>query len=286
MKKYARRILATAAFLAALRLCPGLARFALECLSLPAMALLHRLTAPVPFPVAEPLGLGLLAMPLAGLMHGGSGRWEGLGKTALALLVALALLWGPALAVPAGDVPAPDAAALARLCGALIDRLSAAPLAFPDAAGSLALAPSVAGQPGLRVKAPALPGWMALAGAWGVFVPLTGEALVDAAAPAPLIPFTAVHELMHLRGIADEGAANIAAWQRCLAAGGPFADSAALWALRYAMGRLRQTDPAAWQAMRAKMEGALKRTFLDCGGEADPPGDYAALAGYLAEENH
>ena len=82
------------------------------------------------------------------------------------------------------------------------------------------------------------------------------------------------------------GAANIAAWQRCLAAGGPFADSAALWALRYAMGRLRQTDPAAWQAMRAKMEGALKRTFLDCGGEADPPGDYAALAGYLAEENH
>jgi hypothetical protein len=58
------------------------------------------------------------------------------------------------------------------------------------------------------------------------------------------------------------------------------------------MGRLRAADPVAWREMRAKMEGALLRTFLDCGGEATAPlrrfspatGDYAALAGYLAGE--
>ena len=109
--------------------------------------------------------------------------------------------------------------------------------------------------------------------------------------PAPLVPFTAVHELTHLTGIADEGAANLAAWNRCTAAGGPFADSARLWALRYAMGQLHDADPAAWQAVQNKMKDALLRTFLDCGAEAEftprrlslARGNYADLAGYLVE---
>ena len=77
--------------------------------------------------------------------------------------------------------------------------------------------------------------------------------------------------------------------------GGAFADSARLWALRYALGLLRLRDEAAWQRTRAKMEGALLRVFHQINGEALPaagpipgvpgltlsPGDYAALAGYL-----
>ena len=44
------------------RLSSGFARFLLEKVSLSAMAGLHRLTAPVPFPVAEPAALGLTAI--------------------------------------------------------------------------------------------------------------------------------------------------------------------------------------------------------------------------------
>lgn len=259
-------------------------------LTVPLLALLHRLTAPVPFPVAEPLALVLLLVTLAGLRRGPLGFLRRLGRTAAAVLLALALLWGPAVAVPGEALPAPDARQLAWLCGNLIHALEAAAPDFPAPADALETAPAAAGMPGCAVKAARCPAWLSLAHAWGAFIPLTGEAVVDPAEPAPLVPFTAVHELMHLAGIADEGAANVAAWERCLDFGGPFADSARLWALRYAMGRLRAADPAAWGEMRAKMEGALLRTFLDCGGEAAAPlrrfspatGDYAALAGYLA----
>lgn len=98
---------------------------------------------------------------------------------------------------------------------------------------------------------------------------------------------------MHLAGVADEGAANIAAWERCLAAGGEYADSARLWALRCAMGQLKQSDEAAWRRVRGKMKDDLSAVFQQCNGEAAPaassqpalrlsPGDYGALVGYLA----
>ena len=137
---------------------------------------------------------------------------------------------------------------------------------------------------------------MALPAVCGLFTPPTGEAIVDPTAPAPLIPFTAVHELMHLGGIADEGAANIAAWERCTAFGGPFADSARLWALRYALGRLNRADEAAWRRVRGNMKDPLTRVFQACGGEVMPRnrftlvpsfarigGDYGDLTGWLAK---
>ncbi len=280
-------------FLLVCRLYPSAARTALERFSAPVMARLHRLTAPIPFPVAEPLALALAILLTSSLIVALRSRRRPrfAARLLLALLSLLAILWGPALCLPEEPVPAPSGEQLARLCAGLIDGLNASPLAFSDAGNVLARAAAVAGGPSRTVKAARLPGWMALAEAWGMFIPLTGEALVDPAEPEPLMPFTAVHELMHLAGIADEGAANVVAWERCLAAGGPFADSARLWALRYAMGHLRGQDEAAWRAMYAKMEGALKHAFLDCGAEADPPGqglslvrgDYAALATHLSE---
>ena len=255
----------------------------------PLLSLLHRLTAPIPFPVAEPLALLLLLIPLTGLVRGLRGFLSRLAKTALTLLLALAVLWGPAMAVPADALPAPGADRLAWLCGNLIHCLNDTCGPFP--ADALEAAPAAAGLPDCRVKAARCPAWLSLLHAWGAFIPLTGEAIIDPAEPAPLAPFTAVHELMHLSGVADEGAANVAAWAQCMTAGGPFADSARLWALRYAMGRLHEADPAAWAEMRKKMEGTLLRTFLECGAEAEPPrprffltpGDYAALAGFLTD---
>ena len=296
-----------ALFLLACRWSAGFSRLMQQRLSRPAALLLHRLTSRVPFPVAEPLALLALAVPALALIgavlsalrrraFAPLARWlRGTLWVGLALTGTLALLWAPACGVPFDAPPTPDAGQLEWLCGGLIDALNASPLAFPSSEESLRQAPAAAGMPDCAVKAARYPEWMAVAGISGLFVPPTGEALADATEPAPLIPFTAVHELMHLDGVADEGAANIAAWDRCMTAGGAFADSARLWALRYALGLLRLRDEAAWQRTRAKMEGALLRVFHQINGEALPaagpipgvpgltlsPGDYAALAGYL-----
>lgn len=286
-----------ALILLVLRLSPVFALWMLDGLSVPGMALLHRLTAPVPFPVAEPLALALILLALAGLFRawfvGSPGPFMRPMCVLFELLLAFILLWAPVLASPVPGIPAPDADRLFRLCARLVDQLNASPLAFPDPADALAQAPLVAGEPARTVKTACFPGWMALARAWGMFIPLTGEAVIDPCEPAPLVPFTAVHELTHLTGIADEGTANVAAWERCMAAGGPFADSARLWALRYAMGQLHDADLAAWQAIQNKMKDALLRTFLDCGAEAEftphrlslTRGSYTDLTGYLAGES-
>lgn len=278
-------------FVLLLRLSPDFARWLLENLSVPGLALLHRLTACVSFPVAEPLALAVILLALARLFHAwAAGSFRPLKRLTgvlFTLLFAFILLWVPALVVSVPDIPVPNADQLSRLCMRLVDQLNASPLSFP--ADVLTQAPLVAGEPARAVKAARFPCWMALSRAWGMFIPLTGEAVVEPCEPAPLVPFTAVHELMHLTGIADEGAANLAAWNRCTAAGGPFADSARLWALRYAMGQLHDADPAAWQAVQNKMKDALLRTFLDCGAEAEftphrlslTRGSYADLAGYL-----
>ena len=301
MKKHAFPIAAGAVvlFMLACRLSPCLDRAALDGFCRPAMLALQRLTAPVPFPVAEPLGLVLAALPAFRLFASlGSAkalcRWlTGVTWAALTLGGLLALLWGPALLLAEEAVSPPEGDRLAWLCGALVDALNGMEPAFPDPVDTLRLAPDVAGLSDAVVKAARYPEWMEAAGIWGLYVPLTGEALVDVTAPAPLIPFTAVHELMHLAGIADEGAANIAAWQRCMDAGGAFADSARLWALRYAMGLLCHEDASAWRRAEAGMEDHLRQIYRACGGEALPagrglacvPGNYAALAGYLAQEH-
>ena len=295
--KYLRRRIAiplTAALLLALWRWPRFAGWVWSRVSVPAMGWLHRASAGVGFPVAEPVAAIFLALLGAALVRWVAGggvrglrRW---GRAALALVAALALLWGPGWASPVRAATRVEAGSLAELCGTLIDRLNGGFGPFPETGEALARAPAVAGLPGRVVKAARAPGWMALAGAWGMFVPLTGEALVDPGMPAPLLPFTAVHELMHLNGIADEGAANLAAWEKCLEAGGSFADSARLWALRYAMGQLLRQDEGAWLAARRRMGDGLLETFLQCGGEAETAaprfspttGDYGALAWTLA----
>ena len=56
----------------------------------------------------------------------------------------------------------------------------------------------------------------------GLYVPWTAEAIYDPTAPAAAQPFTAVHELMHMGGVADEGQANIYAYIACQRYGGAF----------------------------------------------------------------
>lgn len=298
---------APALFALLCRLSPRFAALALRRVTRPLLLALHRWTARVPFPVAESLAFALALLALETLAASGVralrrrspaplARWlRGVGRAALAAFALLALTWLPALTQPVEQTPTPTVDQLEWLCGELIDALSDAQPTFPTPRESLRRAPEAAGLGG-AVKAARYPEWMRAAAVSGVFVPVTGEALADDGAPAALAPFTAVHELMHLRGIADEGAANIAAWERCMEAGGPFADSARLWALRYAMGLLMRADGEAWQRTRSRMPDALLQLYLQSGGEAlasaspsglprlsPARGDYAALVGWLVK---
>ena len=130
----------TAAFLLACRASPGLDRAVLDGLSRPAMLFLHRLTAPVPFPVAEPLTVALAAVLTCSLLPSLKSlnalrRWlVGAARVALILGGLLALLWGPAVLSPGEAVPPPEGEQLAWLCESLIDQLNAAQPAFPDPA--------------------------------------------------------------------------------------------------------------------------------------------------------
>ena len=139
---------------------------------MPTMGWLHRVTAGVGFPVAELVAAGFLALLGAALVRAVAGggvralkRW---GRGALALVAALALLWGPGWASPVRASARADADSLAELCGVLIDRLNGDFGPFPEMEEALARAPVVAGLPGRVVKAARAPGWMALAGAWGI----------------------------------------------------------------------------------------------------------------------
>lgn len=241
----------------------------------PALRLLNGWTGRLPFPLAEPLAALAALCALAGRPR----RWR--AGIALLLAAGCALLWLPGVArVGAAALPEPGADALEALCLELVDALDGAAPAFPAPAESLALAPGVAGLPGGAVKAALFPEWMRMLRVAGVAVPWTGEAVVDGSAAPALIPFTAVHELMHVSGVADEGAANIAAWEKCVRAGGSFADSARLWALRYAAGMLAEADEGRCARVLGGMGPELARLWGELGGVLPPGGGLIRVGSY------
>ena len=105
----------------------------------------------------------------------------------------------------------------------------------------------------------------------GLYAPWTGEALYDDTAPAAGQPFTAVHELMHMGGVADEGQANIHAYIACQRYGGAFAYSADLWALKYAAEALLALDAQACAARLSALGDAARRDLSALGLSAAEP---------------
>ena len=277
----------------ALRLSPALALAWARGVSRPLLRAMNRGTGRLPFPLAEPLALLLAAALLgASARRLRRGRWRDALRAfllpALALLSAYALLWLPNGFSEAASRPvSPDPGRLEALCGALVDALNADAAEPPAPADALATAPAAAGLPGARAKAARYPEWMRAKRVAGLFVPWTGEVLVDGGAAPALIPYTAVHELMHLSGVADEGMANIAAWRRCMDAGGGFALSARLWALRYAAGLLAGADARAPERLEARMSPAALALWRASGGPIAPRsagGSYHALVSWLSRQ--
>ena len=193
----------------------------------------------------------------------------------------------------------PTSAELETLCLRLIDGLNASKLRFTGGKNALLQAAEAmnaafgAGVSENAVRFARYPEWMAALDLAGFYSPWTGEALVSPNLSAAALPFTACHELAHRMGVADEGAANIAAWIACRPSGGELADSAALWALRYAMAELRASDESAWRRCAQEMRPALVRTFASMNGFSEASGtarrffslrgfdSYAALVPWL-----
>ena len=284
----------------ACRLWPALAQGWMDAVFAPAAGALAALASKCPFPLAEPLALLLAALFVLLLF-----RWRRGACLLLAVLLAgYGFLWAPAYSLPAAHAVSKDAdaAALTAVCDELIERLNARKdFALPNDLGARALAAArLVETPAPISAAPKFaryPEWMRVFSLAGLYVPWTAEALCDPTAPAAGQPFTAVHELMHMGGVADEGQANICAYIACQRYGGIFAASADLWALKYAMDALRPLDADAWSARLAALDGAARDGFFALGGassaslaEESVPrpggagiaGDYGALAAWLA----
>ena len=296
-------------FMVVCRLSPGFSSFWMNAFILPVSRSLHRLSGRLPFPLLE---WGMIILAGLALSTAFVALLRALRRLRLAPIFRLlwhwlwgililggtyALLWYPAYWVsPAETMPSVSTEALGWLCESLIDDLNASDLRFSSANKIVLQASVVADMPDTIIKSARYPEWMKALQIAGLYAPWTGEAIIDPSAPPASIPFTAVHELMHLQGIGDEGKANIAAWELCQSSGGEFASSAKLWALKYAMTALKDADEQAWIQANRQMKDALKRTFytmsgdvsvsdnrlLDALGLAQATNSYAALVQYLA----
>lgn len=271
-------------FMALCRVSPSFSALWLRGFIRPVSKLASSISARVPFPLLEVFLLIFIFCASAALlknlircvhlrcMRPLRRTAAGLIRTAAALLTVFVLLWYPACfaaPLPARSVSAEQAEAL---CRSLIRQLNNADLRFSPVETALGKAVAAASaETGIRipegaVKIARYPEWMDFFGLSGLYSPWTAEAIVHPLLAPGMRIFTAVHELMHLTGVADEGLANIRAWEACMRAGGEAAVSANLSALRYAMQALKAADSARWQACVAEMTPLLRNAFSDAGG--------------------
>lgn len=93
----------------------------------------------------------------------------------------------------------------------------------------------------------------------GIFSPFTLESNVNALAPSFNIPFTAAHELAHLRGFMREDEANYIAWLVCgYAQDVRLQYSGTLMALIHAGNQLAAADPAAYAKLVGTYTPAMR----------------------------
>lgn len=113
---------------------------------------------------------------------------------------------------------------------------------------------------GARPKASLLSPALARLGISGIFVPFTGEALVNRLLPESELPFSAAHERAHAAGWAREDEANFVAWRACRDHADPdFRYSGTLVASLYVVGTLLGADPEAARAVAGERSAAVRR---------------------------
>jgi uncharacterized protein DUF3810 len=142
-----------------------------------------------------------------------------------------------------------------RLGGGLTDALARAPKAWDPAPEGLGAA-----RLWVRPKAALLSPLMAYAGITGIYVPFTGEALVNGTMPDAELPFTACHELAHQRGFAREDEANYLAYVACRRhPDRDFQYAGTFAAARYALSALRRADAREYERVRESVPPPVER---------------------------
>ena len=181
-----------------------------------------------------------------------------------------------------------------RLCQSLASDAeryaSFEPVSFAEAADECAFLT------GGVVKLSRFPELMTLTRTAGVFVPLTGEAILNPREPAFTYPFLALHEIAHQSGLMNEGQASVRAYLWAMSSrNGAFRYSASVEALRRAVFLLREFS--ADKALRLVLSlsprvqndlvslGALSESGAQNALFARVAGDYADLARFLLTEN-
>lgn len=268
MRAWRKALMVAGIFMLACILSPALAGLFARGVSAPALLILARLSGSVAYPV-----LGFLLAAVIALSCLLKPR---VVAAALALLIAFNVLWYPlCLAGPAPTETA-DADQVFELCAALISDLNENGRQTISVDEALARSGEVMGAPA-AAKAVRYPEWMRALHVAGMFMPFTGEALVDATRSPVAVPFTAAHELAHMLGVADEAEANFAAYENSIAYGGAFAYSARLWALRYALSRVENPG----EVVRALDEG-IKSDLSAIPSVTGVDGDYGNVVDMLA----
>lgn len=120
----------------------------------------------------------------------------------------------------------------------------------------------------------------------GIFIPFTGQALINSSEHAFLLPFIASHELSHRCGILDEGQANMHAYVRCLDSDIPsFQYSASVYALKYAMDELKTKNEAEYFRLAKSIDDCVLRDLNRMGVNKSRYRvfDYASLISCLIE---
>lgn len=91
-------------------------------------------------------------------------------------------------------------------------------------------------------------------GVSGIYSPFTVEANINGEMPDMEKPFTACHELSHLRGYMNEGEANYIGWLACIGSDDPaFNRSGWLIGWIYAGSTLRRVDPERYEKIRERL---------------------------------
>ena len=91
-------------------------------------------------------------------------------------------------------------------------------------------------------------------GVSGIYSPFTVEANINGEMPGMENPFTACHELSHLRGYMNEGEANYIGWLACIGSDDPaFNRSGWLTGWMYAGGTLRKIAPERYARLCEKL---------------------------------
>ncbi len=148
-----------------------------------------------------------------------------------AVVAALALCWIALYDAPA-RLDRPGEVALLSLADDLCEALNAGRFSPPSPAEMLETARRLTPEATAHFHVGDRPWLLTRMRAAGMFLPFLNEIWLDAAEPAVLQPFTAVHERFHASGYADEGTANRLAYAACVGAGGDFAQSARVYAAK------------------------------------------------------